>query len=782
MMRRNWILALIALTLACPSAQPLEAGAAKQEITAPIGTPLNGYGDRLGRNSVAVHDPLWSRALFLDDGATRILLVSVDLCVINPELRDRVLALAPAEVPPENIILAATHTHSGQGAMIKSLVVRSVSGRFIPEVLESTAQGIAQSMRAAFENRRRAAFGYGVAKQQSLTVNRRYPDGPIDEQIGVIRVEDADGNAIAIVANLAAHPTSVGGADKYSFSADYPGFYYSELENLSSPGCIAMFLNGAEGNQTIGRPEGTEGWARTEAVGRLLAGRVKELANQITCGDAKLHVACARPALPRTLAEFQPESVLLQTLEINNLLLAFFPGEPCVELGLELRRQALERGYQAQFSVGLANDYLMYFIPRKFYAHFNYESCMNFFGPAIEDWFYREFGKLMTRGTPAPDPAPIAPVDVEQAGGGLRVALAGSPRTMGFQRGQAFAEDIRTRYQRRIVEAVRSGALRPKSGFWASWPDFLDPTPLALPAMGMAARPLLEGVSPALIEELEGMADGAALPFDAMWLLQNAAWFTALEDKQSLFQTPLCTMFAALGDRAGADDLLVARNLDWADEELPVVTEVRPEQGRHFIQVGFTWNTGVFTGMNDAGLVVCMERTPGLGMPDLKGAPLEMRLRELLQTAERPAQVVEQLLAQPNLRGFHVLVAGIEKTKSQAVLVACGGAPATRDPQDGLLLGADPAAPYLEDDAKIRYTRVAAMLAEERIIGPEDMQRVLADAELGRTDAASIWNAMTRHSVIFIPRTRTMLVAFRGPEGESGAYTAYSLEGGAADE
>lgn len=778
----KWILGLLALTLACPPASSLEAGAAKQEITAPIGTPLNGYGDRLGRNSVAVHDPLWARALFLDDADTRILLVSVDLCVINPELRDRVLALAPPEVPPENIILTATHTHNGQGATVKSLIFRSVSGRFIPEVLESTALGIAQSMRDAFENRRRAAIGYSVAKQQSLTVNRRYPNGPIDEQIGVIRVEDADGNAIAIVANMAAHPTSVDDADKYSFSADYPGFYYTELERLSSPGCIAMFLNGAEGNQTIARPEGTEGWPRTEAVGRLLATRAKELANQITCGDAKLHLAYARPTLPRTLALFQPESVLLQTLEINDLLIAFFPGEPCVELGLELRRHALARGYQAQFSVGLANDYLMYFIPRKFYAHFNYESCMNFFGPAIEDWFYREFGKLMSRGTPPADPLPISPIQVDQIGGGLRVALAGNPRTIGFQRGQAFAEDIRARFQHRVVDAVSSGALRPKTGFWASWPACLDPTALALPAMGMAARPLLEGVSPTLLEELDAMADGAAVSFDALWLLQNAASFATLDDKQPLFQTPLCTMFAAIGDRAGADDLLVARNLDWADEELPVVTQVRPEQGHAFLQAGFTWNAGVFTGMNDAGLVLCMERAPGLGSPDLKGAPLEMLLRDLLQTAERPAQVVEQLMARPNLRGFHVLVAGFDKSKSQTLLLACGATPAKREPLDGLLLGAAPDTPYLDENARTRYTRVAALLAEERIIGPEDMQRVLADAEPGRDDTAAIWNALTRHSVVFIPRSRTMLVAFRGAGGRPGAYTAYSLDGGAANE
>ena len=45
--------------------------------------------------------------------------------------------------------------------------------------------------------------------------------------------------------------------------------------------------------------------------------------------------------------------------------LTFIPGEPCVEIALELRNRALARGYKAQFTVGLANDYVMYFTPKQ---------------------------------------------------------------------------------------------------------------------------------------------------------------------------------------------------------------------------------------------------------------------------------------------------------------------------------------------------------------------------------------------------------------------------------
>ncbi len=131
----RYLFALSIAFVAAFRAASLEAGAAKIEITPPLDTPLNGYGDRLGRGAVSVHDPLWARSLYLNDGKTSVLLVNTDLCLINRELRDRVLELAPAEVPRENIILTATHTHSAQGGMNRSLIVRAVSGRFMPDVL-----------------------------------------------------------------------------------------------------------------------------------------------------------------------------------------------------------------------------------------------------------------------------------------------------------------------------------------------------------------------------------------------------------------------------------------------------------------------------------------------------------------------------------------------------------------------------------------------------------------------------------------------------------------------
>ncbi|HEO71373.1 MAG TPA: hypothetical protein ENN80_08925, partial [Candidatus Hydrogenedentes bacterium] len=191
------------------SAHAIEAGAAKVEITPRVGTPLNGYIERHGRDSLDVHDPLWARCLYLDDGETAVFVVSADLCIINPALRRRVLEIAGKRlgVLPQQVVLCATHTHSGHGGMMHLLAHRAVSGRFIPEVLEETATTFVEAMQGAYLKRQRAAVGFKTVHGADLVRNRYEEKGTVDGQLCVIRVDDADGIPIAIAANFAAHPS-----------------------------------------------------------------------------------------------------------------------------------------------------------------------------------------------------------------------------------------------------------------------------------------------------------------------------------------------------------------------------------------------------------------------------------------------------------------------------------------------------------------------------------------------------------------------------------------------
>jgi len=777
-----WLFVLAGLLAGQKLASALEAGAAKTDITAPVGTPLSGYGARMGRDSTGVHDPIWSRALYLDDGQTRLFWVSVDLVAINPELRARVLELAPAAVPRENILLTATHTHNGQGGLSRHIIMRFITGRFMPDVLEKTAAGIAASMQSAYEKRRRAALGYAVGSHQGLSANRRYKDGPIEEQVGVILVEDADGNPISIMTHFTGHPTSIDDPDTFLFSADYPGYYYLEMETLMGPECVPIFLNGAEGNQTIGNPENKDGWERTESVGRLLARRAHEIAQEVSYGETTLSLTRSTVPLPQTLATtLLPAEVELYSLEINDLLVSFFPGEPCVELGLNLRNLALARGYAAHFSVGLSNNYLLYFVPRHLYGDLTYESSMTFFGPGIEDWFYEHFQEMMRRPELETTPtagAERATITEKEIEGGRLISVSGAPRQAGKLRGELFAADIQRLYRERVVAQVEQGDWVPDSGLWGFLPGFINVPALALPILGMGSRNLLKGLSSDLLLEMEGMAEGAGLPFDGLWLLQNAPLYNDFPDKSPLYAAPICTMFAVTGERAGAEGIMVGRNLDWALQEEAVVTRVRPETGHTFVQAGFPWNAGLFTAMNGDGLVVCMERLRPCTEALPEKSPPEFILRDLVQGANSFTEAVDALKALDHIRDVHVLVAGFDKDKPRAVVVELGAKPVVREEEFGILLGVTPDNAAAPETTRTRYATLKQHLDSQPEEWREDLQQLLTGGGLPASEGIQhIWNSQTRHSAVILPATRTLYIAFPSDSGVAGRFTAVTVAG-----
>jgi hypothetical protein len=278
--------------------------------------------------------------------------------------------------------------------------------------------------------------------------------------------------------------------------------------------------------------------------------------------------------------------------------------------------------------------------------------------------------------------------------------------------------------------------------------------------------------------EVEGLARGVDLPFDGVWLLQHAVGFAQRRDTAPLFDAPLCTMLAVTGDRAGAEDLLVGRNLDWPEPENPVVAEVRPEEGHRFVQVGFTWNVGVFSGMNDAGLVICVERAKPLGDPPMEGPPVEFVARQLLQETGSFTEALDQLRSHTHLRGYSVLLAGYEAGESMAAAVDFGNRVQTRTAENGLLPGVDPTSDAADNAAAARYARAQLLLSTEQIIGVRELQSVLGDGEGASEPLHRILNEETRYSVVFEPGQRRLHVLMRGPAGE-GEYTTFTLRGGA---
>ena len=78
--------------------------------------------------------------------------------------------------------------------------------------------------------------------QVSLGLN---PDGSVDRQIGIVRLERPDGSPIAIIANYAMHGTVLSGANLL-IGGDAPGIVESYVEQKI--GAPMLYVNGAAGN------------------------------------------------------------------------------------------------------------------------------------------------------------------------------------------------------------------------------------------------------------------------------------------------------------------------------------------------------------------------------------------------------------------------------------------------------------------------------------------------------------------------------------------------------
>lgn len=89
----------------------IRIGFAKEDITPPLGTPLGGYAGF--RPCAGVHDPLFCKAVVLEQDGVRYALLALDLLCVDEPLYLRIAeAIAPLGITKERLIAAAIHSHS----------------------------------------------------------------------------------------------------------------------------------------------------------------------------------------------------------------------------------------------------------------------------------------------------------------------------------------------------------------------------------------------------------------------------------------------------------------------------------------------------------------------------------------------------------------------------------------------------------------------------------------------------------------------------------------------
>ncbi|MBT9131166.1 MAG: Neutral ceramidase [candidate division WS2 bacterium] len=392
----------------------LMAGTAKVNITPPIGTPLGGYGKRINVPSVGIHSQLYARALALSDGKDTVVIVGLDLVAVSDDIYNVAHTLIKEKIPlnRENLLISATHTHSGTGVMGKRFIERQAVGRFNKEIFEFTTEKIAQAVIRAYENLSPARIGAGKDYIQNLNINRMIAGGITDPEIAVLRVDNIKGAPIAYLINFAAHATVLGSSNLY-ICGDYPGWLQKEMEKIF-PDTVAIFTSGAMGD-IAPRLDGEfpSSFEKAKQMGRILSEKVLEISKaikthqevEIICIGADIYLPPVqlKPLgfkVPTFLGRFfLDRKTFKNIILINDILLVALPCEPGVEIGLELKNIAREAGY-FPYIITLANDWIGYVVPEKYYYTDEYEARMSFYGPKMDSYtkdIVKEFIRVLER-------------------------------------------------------------------------------------------------------------------------------------------------------------------------------------------------------------------------------------------------------------------------------------------------------------------------------------------------------------------------------------------------
>jgi len=412
--RRTLIPALLAATLPSAAlAAGLRASVAKVDITPASSKWMAGYP---ARQSTGVHDRLYHRVVALDDGTTQFYLASSDLCLFAPSVYDDFAAQLKRETGIDRLQVwwTVTHTHSGPEvgphglarAIMPERYHHSPDTEYTAAVVKALIDAI-KDARARLEPARLAA-GTGFA---SANINRRArdpegrislglnPDGPVDRQIGLIRLERPDGKPIALIANYAMHGTALGPRNTL-YSGDAPGIVSAYVEEkLGAP---MLYINGAAGNLApIYTVQQDFKAAHITEFNVLLGDKILAANRSIAATDTEVRLRPGEKVIetPRRqgfgwdegIGDYlraKPGEAGLVRLPVrflivnDELALWALPVELFCEISMDVRNRS---PYRHTFYFGYANGWLGYLSTKQAFVEGGYETRTSPFTDRVEE-------------------------------------------------------------------------------------------------------------------------------------------------------------------------------------------------------------------------------------------------------------------------------------------------------------------------------------------------------------------------------------------------------------
>jgi neutral ceramidase len=288
-----WVLCLIYLPLCARAEQQsnFKAGVASIVITPDESMWMAGYAARNKPSEGKVHD-LHAKVLALEDEhGTRLAIVSVELIGVPRPMRDWLVEHAKKahKLEPEFLLLNASHTHCGPviretkysiyGNTLYGLSKEQIqqSNKYVDDLQKKLLELIG----LAIENLAPAKLSYSHARA-GFAMNRRLitetgvhnspnPEGPVDHDVPVLRIDSPEGKLQAVLFGYACHCTTL---SFYQYCGDYAGFAQQYIEQ-AHPGTTAIFIAGCGGDQNPYPRRGPQPLDYCQQHGRALANGVE---------------------------------------------------------------------------------------------------------------------------------------------------------------------------------------------------------------------------------------------------------------------------------------------------------------------------------------------------------------------------------------------------------------------------------------------------------------------------------------------------------------------------
>jgi neutral ceramidase len=401
--------------------------------------------------STGIRDQIYAKSLALANSKTPadcFVLVSVDVCILCKEdaWDIRKTAADATGIHVGNIILAATHTHSGPA-------LSGVLGNKADEYLKALKPRISDLIVQTVAGLKPAVAGWAAAKEKTISHYRRLmaddghvvmnwepydpahiigPLGQMDPEVLILRVTTADAAApIALLFNHPCHPNVLSG-DNYLISGDYPGLTEKMLQEKF--GGVALFMNGAQGSVDIdGLKDRDE--VGLQRVAGALADAIRPAAEKISPADQPIVGANHTFKIParkitdeeiewadnvlkqagdtiavmpdgvgddykaqlyKKLRKIQDQDVAVEQtcVAVGDVAMLSFPGELFTEIGMHIKEKS---PFRHTAIIGLANGYVGYVPTAKAIMEGGYEPDTRNLDAAAEDLIVTHSLKLLNQ-------------------------------------------------------------------------------------------------------------------------------------------------------------------------------------------------------------------------------------------------------------------------------------------------------------------------------------------------------------------------------------------------